>query len=288
MVPWIIIALLAGMGSATSDALVKRFFSGLSPYEMGLIRLLYSLPWMIFIFAFIPWPKTDLTFWVCIATALPLEITAFFIYMKALKVSPLSNSIPFLAFTPVFVILTGWVGLGERVSFGGFAGIILIVAGSYVLNLSKIASGWVQPVKAAFQEPGSRYMILISFIYSLTSIIGKLAILHSEPVFFGTIYTILMTAVVALLWPFSKATSGSFLARPAAGFILGLAVVFTVICHMVAISRIEAAYMISIKRTSLLFSVLYGAFWFKEEKIRERVAGALLMLAGIFLIGFFT
>ena len=173
-------------------------------------------------------------------------------------------------------------------SFGGFAGIILIVAGSYVLNLSKIASGWVQPVKAAFQEPGSRYMILISFIYSLTSILGKLAILHSEPVFFGTIYTILMTAVVALLWPFSKARSGSFLARPAAGFILGLAVVFTVICHMVAISRIEVAYMISMKRTSLLFSVLYGAFWFKEEKILERVAGALLMLAGIFLIGFFT
>lgn len=288
MVPWIIIALMAGMGAATSDALVKRFFSGLSPYEMGLIRLLYSLPWTIFIFIFIPWPRTDLTFWVCIATALPLEITAFLIYMKALKYSPLSNSIPFLAFTPIFVILTGWVVLGEKVSSGGFAGIILIVAGSYVLNLSKIAAGWVQPFKTAFQETGSRYMILISFIYSLTSIIGKLAILHSEPVFFGAIYTILMTAVVALLWPFSKARSRSFLAKPAAGIVLGLAVAFTVICHMIAISRIEAAYMISIKRTSLLFSVLYGAFWFKEEKIRERVAGALLMLTGIFLIGFFT
>lgn len=82
--------------------------------------------------------------------------------------------------------------------------------------------------------------------------------------------------------------SGSLLARPAAGILLGLAVALTVVCHMVAISKIEAAYMISIKRTSLLFSVLYGAYWFREEKIRERLAGAALMLAGILMIGFFT
>lgn len=288
MVPWILIAIMAGLGAATSDALVKRFFSGLSPYEMALIRLFYSLPWLLSIFMFVPWPETDLVFWASIAIALPLEITAFLIYMKALKVAPLSNSIPFLAFTPVFVILTGWMALGETVSREGFAGIILIVTGSYVLNLSKVASGWMQPFRAALNEPGSRYMIVISFIYSITSILGKLAILHSEPVFFGTIYTILMTIAVALVWPFSKARPACFLVKPAAGIILGSAVALTVICHMAAISRIEAAYMISIKRTSLLFSVLYGAFWFKEEKIHERVAGALLMLAGIFMIGCFT
>jgi drug/metabolite transporter (DMT)-like permease len=239
MVPWIVIALLAGLGAATSDALVKRFFSGLSPYEMGLTRLLYSLPWLLSVFVFVPWPDTDLVFWGCIAIALPLEITAFFIYMKALKVSPLSNSIPFLAFTPVFIILTGWALLGERVSLGGSAGIILIVAGSYVLNISKAASGWAQPFRAAFQEPGSRYMLLISFIYSITSILGKLAVLHSEPVFFGTIYTIMMTAVVALMWPFSKAAPACLLTKPAAGIILGMAVALTVICHMIAISRID-------------------------------------------------
>jgi len=288
MVPWIVIAMLAGLGAATSDALVKKFFSGLTPYEMGLIRLLYSLPVMLLVFVLVPWPDTDLTFWMCIGIALPLEISAFFIYMKALKISPLSISIPFLAFTPVFVILTGWIILGEQISIGGIAGILVIVSGSYVLHLSKLSSGWSHPFKEAFREPGSRYMILISFIYSITSTIGKLAIIHSEPVFFGMIYSILMTAVVVLMWPLSQARPESLMARPAAGMILGLAVVFTIICHMVAISRIEAAYMISIKRTSLLFSVLYGAFWFKEEKIRERFAGALLMLVGIFLIGFFT
>jgi drug/metabolite transporter (DMT)-like permease len=286
MVSWVVIALLAGLGAATSDALLKKFFSGLTPYGMGLARLLYALPWMALIFAFMPWPETNLVFWVCVGSALPLELAAFLIYMKALKVAPLSLSIPFLAFTPVFVILTGWIVLGEKISVWGSAGIVLIVAGSYVLNLSKMAAGWASPLKAAFEEPGSRYMLLVSFIFALTSTIGKLAVVNSEPVFFGMLYSILLTAAMALLRPFLDTGPGGLPARPVAGFVLGLVVALTVIFHMVAISRIEAAYMIAIKRTSLLFSVLYGAFWFREEAIRERFAGAALMLAGIFLIGF--
>lgn len=288
MIPWIIIALLAGLGAATSDALLKRYFSGLTPYGMGLARLLYALPWMALIFAFVPWPETNPVFWTCVGSALPLELAAFILYMKALKVAPLSLSIPFLAFTPAFVILTGWIVLGEKVSAWGCAGILLIVIGSYVLNLSKLAAGWARPLKAAFEEPGSRYMLMVSFIFALTSTIGKLAVVNSEPVFFGMLYSILLTVAMALLWPFADTGPGGLLAKPAAGIILGLVVALTVIFHMVAISRIEAAYMIAIKRTSLLFSVLYGAFWFREEQIRERLAGAVLMLAGIFLICFFT
>jgi drug/metabolite transporter (DMT)-like permease len=53
---------------------------------------------------------------------------------------------------------------------------------------------------------------------------------------------------------------------------------------MMAIAQVEAAYMIAVKRLSLLFGVLYGAWWFGEENIRERLAGAAIMIAGVFLI----
>jgi drug/metabolite transporter (DMT)-like permease len=42
--------------------------------------------------------------------------------------------------------------------------------------------------------------------------------------------------------------------------------------------------MISIKRTSSIFSVLYGHFLFKEKNIRERLIGAIIMLVGAALI----
>jgi uncharacterized membrane protein len=51
---------------------------------------------------------------------------------------------------------------------------------------------------------------------------------------------------------------------------------------MTAIAQVEAAYMIAIKRTSLLFGVLYRAWWFREQNILERLAGAVIMMAGSF------
>ena len=50
------------------------------------------------------------------------------------------------------------------------------------------------------------------------------------------------------------------------------------------LSMINAAYMISIKRFSILISVLYGGVIFKESHIRLRLLGAVLMLAGAIII----
>jgi uncharacterized membrane protein len=43
--------------------------------------------------------------------------------------------------------------------------------------------------------------------------------------------------------------------------------------------------VISLKRTSLLFGVMYGALLFKEEKIKERLIGSVIMITGVLLIG---
>jgi len=66
--------------------------------------------------------------------------------------------------------------------------------------------------------------------------------------------------------------------------LIGLAAAAENFAHMAAIAQVEAAYMIAIKRLSLLFGVLYGAWWFGEQNIRERLAGAAIMIAGVFLI----
>jgi uncharacterized membrane protein len=54
--------------------------------------------------------------------------------------------------------------------------------------------------------------------------------------------------------------------------------------HMMAISLVNVAYMISLKRTSLVIGVIYGYFFFREKNIRERLSGALLMFIGFIMI----
>jgi drug/metabolite transporter (DMT)-like permease len=289
-VSWFFLSLLAAVSLATSDALTKRFFSNLPPLMMGLARLGYALPWLLAALFFIPWIIPDTIFWFCIAIGLPLEALAFYCYMKALKVSPLSLTVPFLAFTPGFIIVTGWIILGEEISPGGFWGIILIIVGAYFLNLSKTRHGLLTPLMAIFRERGSRLMLLVSFLYAFTSTIGKLAIIHSNPYIFGIIYNIALAMLLTLFLPAAATAEPvkNLVRRPVIGLILGATVATTIFSHMLAISMTNVAYMISLKRTSLLFGVLYGALWFKEEKIAERLTGAIIMISGVFLIGWFA
>jgi drug/metabolite transporter (DMT)-like permease len=284
---WLPLSLLAAFSLATVDAMTKRFFSDQSPYEMAMIRLLYTLPWLIGSLFFIPMGRPDRQYFLAVASAAPLEVCATYCYMKAIKFSPLSLTLPFLAFTPAFIIITGRIFLEERLGLAGIAGIVLIVAGSYCLNISSLRQGLFSPVRAIFREPGSRLMLLVSFIYSITSVLGKIGVMHSNPYFFGSTYFIALAILLTCIMPFmGKITIKQHKFFHFKGAAIGVIYALMVFSHMLAISKVEAAYMVSVKRTSLLFAIVYGALWFKEKRIGERLLGAVIMLAGVFVIGF--
>jgi len=282
---WLTMSLAAALSAAATDTLTKRFFSDLKSFEMALIRLIYSAPILVIALLLLPRPDLDATFWLCIATALPLELTALLCYMEAIKVSPLSLTVPFLSFTPAFIILTGYLFLDEVLSASGILGIACIVAGSYVLNLTRAREQWIMPFLSIFRERGSWLMLLTSLIYAFTATLGKVGILHSSPHFFGVTYFLCLLLLMLLLFPwFSGVSARNLIARPLPGIATGTASAAMVFSHTLAISLVEAAYMISIKRTSLLFAVVFGAIVFHETHIRERLLGAAIMMAGVLLI----
>jgi uncharacterized membrane protein len=59
-----------------------------------------------------------------------------------------------------------------------------------------------------------------------------------------------------------------------------------IITRLKAISLIEVSYMVSVKRLSILFGVIYGVM-FKETNIKERLLGATVMVLGIIMITVF-
>jgi drug/metabolite transporter (DMT)-like permease len=57
-----------------------------------------------------------------------------------------------------------------------------------------------------------------------------------------------------------------------------------IITHFMALARVEVAYMIAVKRTSLLFGILYGALLFRERNLGRHVLAGALMSAGVAVI----
>jgi len=284
---WVILSLLSAFSLATSDAFSKKELQGNNEYLVAWFRLIFTLPLLLGVMIFIPVPDLDREFYKAFFIALPLEVVALILYIKALKLSPLSLTLPFLSLTPFFLILNSYFILGEKVSFLGGAGILLIVFGSYALNIGEIKNGLMEPLKAIRKEKGSLFMICVALLYSFTSSYGKLAIEHSSPLFFGISYYIALNIVFVPLGIFmAKGELSSFLreGKFKGSIIPGFFYALMVLTHMTAMKLTKVAYMISVKRASLLIGMFYGYLFFREENIRSRFVGALLMFIGFLMV----
>ncbi|QWV95599.1 EamA family transporter [Geomonas oryzisoli] len=281
---WFPLTVLSAFFLATSDATTKRALTGRNEYLVTWLRIVPTLPLFLIPLPFIPVPKLGDDFYFCIMTGLPLEAVAIILYTKALKLSPLSLTLPLLSLTPLLLLVVPYLLLGERISPTGGAGIMLIALGGYLLNTGRGETGILAPLKALAREKGALCMLAVAAIYSVTSTLGKRAIAASSPLFFAAVYLPLLVLVLTPVALYkSRGELGPALRNGTVNAALLPAVCYTLqaLTHVYAVNMTNVAYMIAVKRLSLLFGVLYGHYLFKEQ---GGIVSTLIMLAGVFLI----
>jgi drug/metabolite transporter (DMT)-like permease len=154
-----------------------------------------------------------------------------------------------------------------------------------VLNVDLKNRSFLGPLQAVFKETGSWLMLIVSFLFSFSAVTGKAAIMHSSPMFSQIWFFIVLTVLLALILAgLGKIRATALTQKPAQAATLGVLMFLHIVCHGLAISMTKAAYMLSIKRLSILFSIIYGGLIFKEDNIVIRFAGAFLMFLGACLI----
>jgi drug/metabolite transporter (DMT)-like permease len=290
---WLTITLLCALSLAASDSVAKKYLSHLDLRSLTLIRLSFAGLLMAPLLLDVEISNLPRDFWLWMLVSVPGEIIAMLLYMKAIRDHALSGTVPYLAFTPMFTILSGWLILGETVSLGGATGILLIVFGAWLLNLpeSRLNSSLgrsdllrhLDPFQNIFRNPGSRYMLVAAIIYSITASTSKAAMGYMGSQQFGAFYFASVGIAAALLF----GRSGIGVVRKnfwPAVIVAGLMAIM-VYLHFRAMELVEAAYMISVKRTSLLFGIIFGVLFFKEKHLGMHLFAASIMLAGVFVIG---
>lgn len=285
---WFWIALTCALSLALADSFTKKYFAHFTGLSILLVRL--SLPGL----ALLPYslsvgmPDVPPDFWYLMLLLIPLEIIAMWFYVMAIRDAPLHLSLPYLSFTPVFVIATGYLFLGEAVTWDGALGIVLIVAGTYLLNIQYVnysLKNLLAPFAAIFKLRGSVFMLITALIYSLTSVLGKKAMLYTDPTTFGAFYYSVIGLITLVIILLSKpAVIKNVLVRPGAMVLVSVLMAIMVVTHFIALEQIETAYMISVKRTSMIFGMLLGAWMFKDMNFRQHLPAGLMMLTGVVLI----
>lgn len=206
-------------------------------------------------------------------------------YFRALQISDLSLCMPFLSFTPVLLIPTGYLFLHEIPNVRQLLGVILVVCGSIAMNRAAFRGGLLGPVRAIFKQRGSRYMLIMAVILSVTNPIDKRVVLLSDPVTYAFGYGTMIWLFFAglMLW---RRTGFITSIRKAPGWIVlaGILDAAALLLQFTSHGYIDVVVTITIKRAGVVLSVIAGWLIFRERHIRDRLVASAVMLSGVSLL----
>ena len=298
---WLLFASLTAFFEACKDATGKQSLKSLDEYSVLFsfmtVGVMCLLPALLLTGGF---PALKPNFWWALLVGGSLNILSFTLYVRALKLADLSLTVPLVTLTPLFLLVTSPLIVREWPTWADGIGVVLLVIGSYILNLKtpipdssaaiapnplRPAAGdrphfWA-PLQAMARNPGSRLMLCVAFIWSITSNFDKIGVVNSSPLCWALA---LFTVVAGGMVP--------FILRPGRGLkpllcqwrLLGMTGGFNAIAiatQMLALPLAPVAQVIAVKRMSALISVLFGHFFFGEKGIKERLTGAAIMVAGV-------
>lgn len=128
-------------------------------------------------------------------------------------------------------------------------------------------------------------MLIVAILFAFAAVIGKKAILHSSPLFFSySFFLVFNITVLAGFLLFRKNDWRKILHNTPKGIWLGSLLMIHISFHALAIAISTAVYMVAVKRSSILITILLSWFVLKEKNIGYRGLGTLLMFAGMLFI----
>lgn len=281
---------LLAFGTAISEALkditskhnLHHIDEYTAAFSMHLVQSLLLIPIVIYL----GWETMSSRFLWALLTSSVLQLGVILLYFKAIKRSEISVTLPLITLTPLFMLITSPIMIGEFPSTLGLVGILLIVAGTYISNISEDPKKIFAPFVSLVKNQGSRYMLLVAFIWSITANIDKIGVEETSPVFwaFSKDFVILFYLIPILL----KKSKQPFLQirnRKWPLLSVGFFKTTSVLAQMFAIQFILVPYVISIKRASAVFIILYAFLFLNERKnFRNRIIGIIVIMVGLYVI----
>jgi len=282
---WAFLSVVSGLGDAVIFALMKRL-KGVSNTIVVWVQYAFALPFLLVLLYFNYPEKINANVYWNVALNAVLLLFSTYLLIKATQISNLSITMPMLSFTPLFLLFTSYAMLDEIPTQLGFVGVFLIVLGAYTMHIEDYKKGFFSPFKALIKDKGSFYVLIVAFIWSITANLFKLGMLDSNPIFFSaTVYAVISIIMLPII--FTRQNIANIKSNFNMLLFLGLASAFMIATASYAIISTIVPYMISLKRSSIIFAIFFGYYFFNEKKIRNALVGAIIMLIGGILITLF-
>lgn len=283
---WLLLSLITASAESLKNVVAKKGTAKFNPLIVTWAWLTFSLPLLLPILFIVGMPYLDRVFWLAFGIRLILDTIALILYTNSLKLAPLSLSLPMLTFSPLIILINSFFINRELPSTIGIMALTLILIGSYLLNFSRQNKDIFSPFKAVVANKGVLMMLGVAVLWGFNGSLHKLAINHSNPWFYAAFGALVLAIIFTPLAYFSSPSQfkAVFTKNGLKALVpVGILDAVAILPQWLAFTMTYAAYVIAIKRLSILFSTLLGAYYF-QEKIKDKLLPIILMVIGVIIL----
>ena len=205
------------------------------------------------------------------------NVIAGVIYLKMLRRYDASLFMGIQSIEPIFVTVSAFIFVGETVSYFGLIGIFIVVIGGIFLQKSRST----EDLQSLFFHSPWIVMLIYMSLTSTATAFSKLALLHGDVfIYLGARYFILgviFLCVVILLQRLGKLKPYVFHWHHLGS---GLLLTGSTIFEMLALESAKVAYVETVRRLSLFFTLIFERIFVKTDWNRMRLFACLLLFTG--------
>ena len=276
---WVWLVLFYGLSKGVRDGLKK-----LAMKKSSFIEVLFLHSLLTFIFSI---PFTENAFDISLLSYILIFIKSLVVFIawmfsyKALAKMPLSYFGIIDMSRVMFTILFGIIVLGERLTFGGIIGLILVMLGLILVNVPK--------ADAKEEKLNKKYLAIAICSCILNAVSGTMDKVYTKYVSPGQLqfWYMLFLTVLYLIYIMATKTEVSLSSIKTNPYIVVLSILLTLSDRALfmanSIPDSSISIMTLIKQSSILVTILFGKYVFKEKNILYRLICSLIIIAGIMI-----
>jgi transporter family protein len=290
---WFYLALANSFFSAVSVVLTKKLLQHVSATLLTWIVLVLATP-IIFLYVLKEgFPVVGGLFYIGIIGSVLFYTSGKLIQYRAIRQTSLSEVYPLVALGPIVTLgIAALPPLREQPQTLAIVGVIITLAGCYLLNFQSWRRGLLEPFRQLFINVPARLMLVAILLDSVVTVFDKIAITHTLPI--SAVFVLLVENIltIILLIPVLRIRETAILRTLRAHWhlllALGLLEALTTILGFTAIGGGDVALVLTLFRIKILFVLVFGYLFLGDKPKKQTVIGSLVMVVGVVVIKLFS
>ncbi|MBN1376750.1 EamA family transporter [Candidatus Woesearchaeota archaeon] len=286
---WLIYALLTAVLVSFSTLMEKKVLFKEHAMEFSAVLALFNMILALPFFLFVDFSKITLRPLVYMFLASIMAAVAFLLIIKAMRHMEVSSVSPLVIMGPGLTAVLAFIFLGESLSVFEILGIGLLLFGAYILE-TKDRKHLLEPFKIIKESKYIHFILISILLYSITSLISRVVLAHynlTPETYIAIIHIFLAINFFIMLAFFHDGIKGIKHGMKNAWLPILIVSVFVISYRFFQANAIKLArvgLVESVKKLSVLFTVIIGGEIFHEKNLMKKIIASLIMTAGVLLI----